>query len=181
MKTILMDLQGTLGGDPLGDISSFEFYPKVLKGLKLLVDHGYRLVVVTNQSRISKGNITKEIYEAKKNEIVLEVKKFGISDLEFYCCPHTRDDECSCKKPKTGLFEKANSYIKIDKENSYMIGDMGMSDMMFAHNIGIKKILVLTGVGAGSLNEYRDTWIKTEPNFIAEGFYEASLWLTSNS
>lgn len=75
MKTVLMDLQGTLGGNPLGDITSFEFYPKVLEGLKILQDQGYRLLVVTNQSRISKGLVSEETYEIKKNEITIEAKK----------------------------------------------------------------------------------------------------------
>lgn len=179
MKTVLMDLQGTLGGNPLGDITSFEFYPKVLEGLKILQDQGYRLLVITNQSRISKGLLSEEAYEIKKNQITLEAKKIGINSLEFYCCPHTGNEECTCRKPKIGLFEIADAHIKIDKDQSYMIGDMGMSDMMFAHNIGIRKILVLTGVGVGSLNEYRDTWKETSPDYIAEDFYNASVWIQS--
>ncbi len=58
-----------------------------------------------------------------------------------------------------------------------MKGDMGMSDMMFAHNIGLKKVLVLTGVGKGSLNEYRESWIDADPNYIADDFLKAALWI----
>ncbi len=177
MRAILMDLQGTLGGNPLGDITSFEFYPKVIEGLQILQAHGYRLIVVTNQSRISKGIISKEDYEKKKNEIILEAKENGIKEIQFYCCPHTDNDKCTCRKPKIGLYEEANNQNKIDIEQSYMIGDMGMSDMMFAHNIGLKKVLVLTGVGKGSLNEYRESWIDADPNYIADDFLKAALWI----
>lgn len=181
MRTVLMDLQGTLGGDPIGDITDFEFYPNVLKGLKLLQDENYRLVVVTNQSKISKNIITISNYEAKKSNLFKEAKENGIDNLEFYCCPHSKSVRCTCRKPNIGLFDEANKIKKIDIEKSYMIGDMRMFDMLFAHNIGLKKILVLTGVGEGSLNEFRHTWQGIETDYIAEDFFEAAIWIKENS
>lgn len=175
--TILMDLQGTLGGDPMGDITSFEFYPGVLKALKRLSDCGHRLIVITNQSRISMGFISQETYNTKTQEINTIVCDNGIRPLEFYCCPHTKEDACDCKKPLLGLFDQANARAVIDKERCVMIGDMGMSDMLFAHMLGIQKILVLTGVGEGSLKDYRSTWLETEPDYIAVDFCEATTWI----
>lgn len=177
MKTVFMDLQGTLGGNPIGDISDFEFYPRALEALKLLFNHGCRLIVITNQSRIAKGYLTMETYESKRQKIVATAEAYGIDNLEFYCCPHRNEDNCKCKKPKTELFNQANEKEAIDKETSYMIGDMGMSDMLFAHNLKIKKALVLTGVGQGSLNEYRSTWQETEAEYVGSDIYEAATWI----
>ncbi len=176
-RTILMDLQGTLGGDPMGDITSFEFFPRAINALKALSNRDCRLIVLTNQSRISKGFITNEIFELHKENIVTAAKANGISQLEFYCCPHTSAENCQCKKPNTGLFENANLKEAINKDHCFMVGDMGMSDMLLAHNLGIRKILVLTGVGEGSLNEYRSTWDMTEPDFVASDIYEAAMWI----
>ncbi len=180
-KTIFMDLQGTLGGDPMGDITSFDFYPRALDALKALSVEGCRMIVVTNQSRIAKGIITKEIYASKQAEIEKMVHENGIDALEFYCCPHNSVDDCACKKPKTEFFERANAIEYIDKANCYMIGDMGMSDMLFAHNLGISKVLVRTGVGQGSLDAYRSTWASTEPEFIANDMYDAAMWILKRS
>ncbi len=179
-KTVLMDLQGTLGGDPIGDISSFEFYPRTIEALKLLSDNSCRLIVITNQSRISKGFLSKEIYNLKVSELNSIVNRCGINDLEFYCCPHTTEEKCDCKKPKTRLFDSANAKEEINIDNCFMVGDMGKSDMVFAHNLGIRKILVLTGVGESSLNEYRPTWEITKPDYIATDFYNAVEWILNN-
>lgn len=177
MKTVFMDLQGTLGGDPLGDISSFSFFPRALDGLKLLQEKGYRLVVVTNQSRIAKGLLTVEAFHEKKDAVIEEAKNFDVDLSDFYFCPHAKNDGCLCKKPKTGLYEQALADAHICLEKSYMVGDMGLSDMLFAHRLGLKKILVLTGVGEGSCTSYRKTWKETEPEFVARDFYEAACWI----
>lgn len=63
--------------------------------------------------------------------------------------------------------------FEIDLKNAYIIGDMGMSDMVLAETIGAKGILVLTGVGKGSLGEYRHTWQDVEPYLIADNLLDA--------
>lgn len=50
---------------------------------------------------------------------------------------------------------------------------MGKNEIIMAHNAGCKGILVLTGAGRGSLNEFRSTWSNYEADFIAENVLEA--------
>lgn len=180
MKTIFTDLQGTLGGDPLGDITEFTFYPEAIKGLKLLHEQGFRMIIVTNQSRISKGYLSREAFEAKTKALFEILRTHGIEGIEMYCCPHTQADNCVCKKPLPGLFEQANQKEKILPQQAYMIGDMGASDMLFAHKLGMKKVLVLTGVGEGSLKAFRHLWDETEPEHVANHFYEAAQWIVAD-
>lgn len=164
---IIFDLQGTLGGEAIGDIRSFEFYDGVLESLKRVTHH--RLMVMTNQSHIAKGEFSLEIYyhhEKRLKDLLLN----NLTPMEFYCCPHINDDHCACKKPKTGMYEKARAIGPMD--DLYMIGDMGKSDMMFGEAIGAYKILVLTGVGQGSLMEFRHTWT-TDADFIADNVQDA--------
>lgn len=59
--------------------------------------------------------------------------------------------------------------------------NMGMSDMVLARNIGAKGILVLTGVGKGSLDEYRHTWQDTEPYFVADNLLAAAGYIIKNN
>jgi len=175
--TVIMDLQGTLGGDPMGDVSNFEFYPRTIEALKLLSSTNCRLIIITNQSRISKGFIDSIFFNNKVSELISILKRNGIDPIEFYYCPHTTEDNCDCKKPKTKLFETANAKDEINIDNCYMIGDMGKSDMLFAHNLGIKKVLVLTGLGDSSLKDYRHTWEITTPDYIATDIYSAVEWI----
>jgi|GEM_PF-1574117 len=179
-KTVLMDLQGTLGGDPLGSILDFDFYPGVLEGLTRLKEADYRLVIVTNQSRIAAGDLTQADFDAKAEALITSLSEQGL-DLELYVCPHSRYDGCTCKKPLRGMFDQAQAKMPIDIEGSFIVGDMGKSDMMFGHRIGLRKVLVLTGVGQGSLTDFRDTWSETEADYVAKDFTEASSWIVNST
>lgn len=57
-RAVFLDLQGTLGGDGLGDIQDFVFYPCAIPALCLFKQLGLTIIVVTNQSHIEKGLLT---------------------------------------------------------------------------------------------------------------------------
>ncbi len=57
------------------------------------------------------------------------------------------------------------------------MGDMGANDMVLAQAVGGKGVLVLTGVGKGSLDEYRKEWAHIEPDFVAADVLEAAKWI----
>lgn len=71
--------------------------------------------------------------------------------------------------------------FNIDLKNSFVVGDMASSDIIMANNIGAKGILVLTGVGQGSLNEFRHTWSEYEADYIAENVLDAVEWVLNVS
>ena len=51
------------------------------------------------------------------------LKRYGIDILKTYFCPHNDSDNCTCKKPKTGLIDMALKDFDIDIKNSIYIGD----------------------------------------------------------
>ncbi len=181
MRAVFIDLQGTLGGDPLGHVGDFEFYPFSVEAIKLLNKNGILAIVLTNQSRIAKGDITMEEYNKKIMHIKEDIKELGAYIDEVYCCPHSKEDKCECKKPLNGMVKVAERDFNIEIEKSYVIGDMGMSDMLLANAIGAKGVLVLTGVGEGSLNEFRHTWKDVEPAYVADNVLEAVKWIIVES
>jgi len=170
---VFLDLQGTLGGSGIDDIRTLDFYPFSIAAIKKLNDNGILVIGITNQSYIGKGELTWEEYEEKLTHLKNELSNNNAHFDAIYCCPHTKEDNCDCKKPKTGLIDSAKKDFGIDIGKSYIVGDMGANDMVLAKNIGAKAILVLTGVGKGSMNEYRHTWRNIEPNFVAENVLEA--------
>ena len=167
-KAIFWDLMGTLGGEATGDINNFTFYPFAYEALRQASKKEFINIVITNQSGIGKGLITQADFDIKINELQLLLENNSAVITEFLCCPHTHKDNCNCKKPKTGLIEACIKKHDIDIEKSYVIGDMGKSDIIMAKNAGCKSILVLTGGGKKSLNEFRSTWADYEADIIAD-------------
>ena len=81
--------------------------------------------------------------------MVKELEKHDISILAVLYCPHVREDNCPCMKPKSGMFRKARELFNIDMNNSIMVGDQ-TSDVLASINTGItKNYLVTTGIYDG--------------------------------
>lgn len=177
---VFLDFQGTLGGEGIDDIRSFEFYPFSIEAIKLLNTNDILAIGITNQSHISKGEFTMEEFENKLQRLKEELEKHNAHFDAVYCCPHMSKDKCNCKKPLTGMIDKAKDEFEIDMQKAYVVGDMGMTDMVLAKNINAKGILVLTGVGKGSLNEYRDTWKDVEADYIAQNVLDAVRWIIND-
>ncbi len=73
-------------------------------------------------------------------------KEKGIRFLAAHYCHHGKKAGCECRKPKTGLFEKAIQGLAIEKSNTFFIGDK-ISDVQAGKNFGLKTAFVLTGHG----------------------------------
>lgn len=136
----------------------------------MLKDNNIKVFACTNQHRISKG-------EATIIDFYNEFMSYGFDDA--FICPHLSDDNCNCHKPKPGLLKKAAEKHHLDLSKTVFIGDVGSTDMLAAHSVGALKVLVLTGWGLNSLDQYRDKWEEIEPDHIAENLLEAVKWIIS--
>ena len=109
---------------------------------------GYLAIVITNQSGVARGYFTEDEL-TKMNTRLIEVT--GV-DAVYYCPHHTAGKidkyrkECSCRKPGTGLIDKACKDFDIDLTHSFFIGDREC-DIKTGQNAGINTILVRTGYG----------------------------------
>ncbi len=120
---IFLDRDGTIIVDKiyLNDPDGVEFIPDVIEGLKKLYNAGYQLYIVTNQSGISRGFVEEKNLFLIHEKICNILSNHGIKISGIFYCPHLPEDNCNCRKPKTGLVE--HLLDKIDKSNSYVIGD----------------------------------------------------------
>lgn len=142
-KVIFLDRDGTINKD-FGYVykkEDLEFLPGVVEGLKLLQDNGYMLIIVTNQSGISRGYYSLDDYNIFNNYLINELKKYNIEIKDVYMCPHRNEDNCECRKPKTQLFWNAIKKYNIDLDNSYAIGDKER-DLTICDETNIKGILL---------------------------------------
>jgi ribonucleotide monophosphatase NagD (HAD superfamily) len=77
------------------------------------------------------------------------------------------------------MLQEAQQEFGLDLSRCFVIGDVGAWDMTLARSARCKAILVRTGLGEGSLGEYRHLWADIEPDFIAENVLDAVLWILS--
>jgi len=190
-KCVFLDRDGTINkenrtkNNPFGfmwDMSDLSLIKGVSKGIALLNKAGYKTVVITNQSGIARGFFNEGFVKKVHNEIDRRIAKKGAHIDRWYYCPHhptcgmeKYKIECNCRKPKTGLVEKAVTELNISLENSFFVGD-SLRDMETGWNSGIKTILVLTGNGKKTLEEISKEQ-KNKLNYIALNLLEACEWI----
>lgn len=153
-KAVILDRDGVINEEVeyLHDPDKFFFIKDSLSGLKMIQNMGYKLVVITTQAGIGLGYFTKEDF-FKVNKVMLSgLAKHKIIVSKVYYCPHTLSDNCLCRKPKTGLLDKAKEDLNLDLLKTWIIGDK-TSDIEMGKKSGIRTILVKTG-HAGEDKEY---------------------------
>ena len=136
-----------------------ELYPGVGAALRALREAGYRLVVLTNQPVIARGEASEAEVARIHHRLEWELGKEGAYLDGIYVCPHHPERgyageraelelECACRKPATGLCERACAELKLDKTRSWMVGDQ-TRDIEMARRAGLRCVLVRTGVAGG--------------------------------
>lgn len=178
-KAIFLDRDGTIN-EYVGFLrkeEDFRLIPGVSEAIKKINNSGYLAIVVTNQPVIARGEVTEEELEEihKKMETLLGLDGAYIDDI--YYCPHHPDKgfegeipelkiECDCRKPKTGMLEKAAREHNIDISSSIMIGDSTL-DIKMAENAGMQSVLLKTG------QKGEDGKYDVSPTLIAEDLNDA--------
>ncbi|PML11143.1 D-glycero-beta-D-manno-heptose 1,7-bisphosphate 7-phosphatase [Vibrio breoganii] len=151
---VFLDRDGVINVDHgyVHDEHDFEYISGVFEATKKLQQMGYLLVLVTNQSGIARGKFSEERFESLTQWMDWNFSDHGVELDGIYYCPHHPEhgigdykQDCECRKPKPGMFISARDFLKIDMQNSIMVGDKA-EDMMAAEAAGVgTKILVRTG------------------------------------
>ena len=120
----------------------FEFIPNTLQAVNILSKLFKRIFIVTNQQGIGKGIMSQNDLLFLHQRIIKEVEKAGGKIDKIYFCPHLEKDNCNCRKPKTGMIEKAIlDFPEIEVKNSYLIGD-SPSDIQVGKLAGLHTVKV---------------------------------------
>lgn len=167
-KVVILDRDGTINKDKcyVHTKENFNLIEGTIKALKKLQED-YLLFIFTNQSGIGRGYYKEEEFH-KLNEYMLKMfEKEGIKIHAIGYCPHSPEENCDCRKPKTGAVLPLLKGHNIDQENSYVIGDK-TSDIKLAENLGMKSVLVLTGKAG------KDKRYKVEPTYTHQNLLEAT-------
>ncbi|MGI0086684.1 MAG: D-glycero-alpha-D-manno-heptose-1,7-bisphosphate 7-phosphatase [Nitrosotalea sp.] len=143
-KAIFLDRDGVINKertDYVKTSSELEILSGVAESIKQLKDAGFLIIVITNQSAINRGLTNHD--SVKNIHIIIQeyCKRNGTSIDAFFYCPHRPDENCNCRKPKSGLLLRAINEFKIDQKSSWMIGDND-SDLEAAKLVGCNSIKI---------------------------------------
>lgn len=155
-RAFFLDRDGTINKYVgfLTDINDFDLIEGAAEAIRLINEHGYLAIVVTNQPVIARGDVSlgelQEIHN--KMETLLGLERAYVDDI-FYC-PHHPDKgfpkerieykiDCNCRKPKPGLILEAAKKYNIDLSRSLMVGD-GINDLEAGKRAGCKTALIGT-------------------------------------
>jgi histidinol-phosphate phosphatase family protein len=169
-RFVILDRDGTIIEERhyISDPDQVELIPDAARSLRQLATMGFGLIVITNQSGIGRGffdHASLDLVHQRLNRL-LEVE--GVYLNAIYVCPHTPEADCSCRKPRPGLLERAVKELNFDPRFGFFIGDRP-GDIELGQQFGATTFLVRTGYGARVAGEGT-----AKPDYIVEGLWEAA-------
>ena len=173
---VLLDRDGVINYDSDNYIKSAEEWrpiPGSLEAIALFNNHGFKVIVITNQSGLSRGFYDEATLTKIHEKMHRLAKKKGGGIEHIYYCPHGPDDNCSCRKPKPGLLLEFAKEKNSSLANIFFIGDK-YADIQAAEAAGANPILVKTGKGQKT--------IKNNPEInhpIFDTLYDAAKFIIS--
>ena len=171
IKTIFLDRDGVINKEVnyLFKIDDFEFIDGIFKTCLYFQNLGYKIIIITNQSGISRGYYTVSDYQKLTQWMLEQFQYKNVDILDVFHCPHGPDSNCDCRKPKPGMFLKAKAKHNIDMEKSWMIGDKER-DITAANRAGIQNTILLK-----SSNKID----KSKANFFLDSIQRAKQIITA--
>ena len=174
---LFLDRDGVINHDPgwIASPNDLIVYPFAGEAIAIANKAGFAVIVVSNQSAVARGLATLETIEAINQEMAEELAQKGAHIDAFYVCPHHPDfsGPCGCRKPQTGLVDRAVEVHAIDRDRSYLVGDT-TTDLLTGRNAGLRTILVRTGKGG------RDGLYDIHPDVVCDNLLEAVTWILND-
>lgn len=154
-KAVFLDRDGTINIDKgyVYKIEDMEFIDKAPEAIAAMKRKGYLVVVLSNQSGVARGYYGEEDVNKLHCEMNRRLEVFGAHIDKFYFCPHHPDGcverysyYCSCRKPCTGMLNRAVKELSIDMNKSWVVGDRER-DLFLEYDMPIKRILLAHAKG----------------------------------
>ncbi len=144
---ILLDRDGVINRDSPDYILSPAAWvplPGSLAAIAQLTAAGYEIHVITNQSAVGRGMMSAQTLEDIHRKMLALVSEAGGQIQSIQICPHRPDQDCNCRKPKTGLLENVARLTGQSLQGVWFLGDK-LSDVETAIRFGCRPGLVMSG------------------------------------
>jgi D-glycero-D-manno-heptose 1,7-bisphosphate phosphatase len=160
MKLLILDRDGVINYDSddfIKDPDEWRPIPGSLEAIAQLTQSGWRVVVASNQSGISRGLLDMATLNAINSKMHKAVNQAGGRIEAVFYCPDADASRSPCRKPNPGMFLAISERLNAPLEQAPAVGD-SLRDLQAAAAVGARPILVLTGKGektraAGNLPE----------------------------
>jgi histidinol-phosphate phosphatase family protein len=116
-----------------------EFLPGVGEALRKLKQNGFLLVIVTNQSAVSRNELPVDVLESIHKRMLHHLERESVTIDAVYYCPHDRNGNCQCRKPRPQMLLQAADEHAIDLQQSWMVGDAA-SDVEAGRTAGCRTV-----------------------------------------
>jgi D-glycero-D-manno-heptose 1,7-bisphosphate phosphatase len=131
--------------------------------------------ILTNQSGVARGYFPESLVREVHERMDRELRSEGARIDGIYYCPHGSADACACRKPATGMMERAAREHNLDVRRSFVVGDR-YSDIELAVRARCKSIFVRTGYGLGEETWHAKEWAH-QPDTIVDNLEQAVDWI----
>jgi len=183
-RAVFLDRDGTINEEVgyLRNLDMLKVIPGVGAAIRRLNAAGFKVVIITNQSGVARGYFPESLVHEAHDLLTRSLRSEGALIDGIYYCPHhpTAGDSkytfvCDCRKPATGLLDRAARDLDIDLKRSFMVGDK-WSDVELGHRAGARSILVRSGFAPDDPGNKRPSHVE-DPDFKAHDLAEAADWI----
>jgi D-glycero-D-manno-heptose 1,7-bisphosphate phosphatase len=154
-KLIILDRDGVINQDSDDYIKSLDEWipiPGSIDAIARLSQAGFTIAVATNQSGIGRGLFDLDELEKMHNKLNSLVNDAGGAIAGIFYCPHRPEDQCSCRKPKSGLLNAIEHELEINVAGAWLVGD-SLRDLQAGAEKNCVPVLVKTGKGENTLDK----------------------------
>lgn len=179
-KAVFLDRDGTIVVHVpyLSSPEQLELLPHAVEGIRLFKDHGYLIIVVTNQSGVARGYFDEKSLMQVHDKLKKILIKENAEVDDIYYCPHYDEGiveqyrvRCDCRKPRPKMLFDAAKQYNIDLSQSIMIGDSEV-DVLVGKEAGCKSVLI------GDANRKGDSDLFFGADYVAKDLLGAALFFT---
>lgn len=157
MKLIILDRDGVINYDSKNYIKNLDEWqpiPGSIEAIAKLKKKNYTIAVVTNQSGVARKYYDINTLNLMHNKFRRLLANQGVKVDAIFFCPHGPDDNCNCRKPKTGLYQHVASLFNTTLKDSITVGD-SFRDLQAAMAMQSRPVLVKTGKGQSTLEKHQ--------------------------
>jgi len=183
-RAVFLDRDGTVNEEVgyLRNLADLRLIAGAGAAIRRLNNAGLKVVLVTNQSGVARGYFPESLVLEVHERLARMLQEEGARIDAIYYCPHhpTAGNSgytiaCDCRKPGTGLIDRAARDLDIDVKKSYVVGDK-WSDVELGQRAGARSILVQSGFAHDDPGNIRPERV-SDPDFIAQTIIEAAEWI----
>ncbi|RIK16819.1 MAG: D-glycero-beta-D-manno-heptose-1,7-bisphosphate 7-phosphatase [Chloroflexi bacterium] len=176
-RAVFLDRDGVININRPHNVTSwqeFVFESGALSALARLAATDFSLVVVSNQSAIGRGQMTRAAVDEIHAQMQRAIERAGGRLDRIYYCPHAPQEQCACRKPSPEMLWRGRAELGVDLTQSFFIGDW-IDDVRAARRAGVTPLLVRTGRGLAAQQEIERSALP--PPLIFENLAAATEWI----